>query len=68
MGMHSLNWTLVNRARRVLACSVSEDPSGAFVLTIELEGEVLLRECHYSVEHARERAERLRAVLAEWGR
>ena len=59
-------WILRNRAQRTLACIVTEDGVGLLTVVIELEGEVILREPHYSQARAEERAARLRAVFSDW--
>lgn len=59
-------WELSNRARRVINCSVSEYAFGAFLLRVELQGEEILREVHFSEHDARQRSDRLRSLLAGW--
>ena len=61
-----VTWELANRLRRVLACSLTQDSTGAFLLRLELQGEEILRETHYSEHNARQRSERLRSILAGW--
>ena len=59
-------WMLTNLAGRVLACCVTEDASGALVLTLAIEGEAILAETHYSELQVRERARGLRSTMSGW--
>ena len=40
--------------------------NGAFLLTLTLEGEVILSESHFSAAQALERASSLRILLSNW--
>jgi hypothetical protein len=59
-------WMLTNRAGRELACCMTEDPSGALVLVLAIEGEAILRETHYSRPQLIERARGLQSTMSRW--
>ena len=62
----TLIWSVSNRSKRLVSCRVVPDGYGAFVLTLTLEGEVILSESHFSAAQALERASSLRILLSNW--
>ena len=62
----TLIWSLSNRSKRLVVCRMVPDGYGAFLLTLTLEGEVILSESHFSAAQALERASSLRILLANW--
>jgi hypothetical protein len=59
-------WSVSNRSKRLVVCHVAPDGCGAFLLTLTLEGEVILSESHFSPAQALERASSLRILLSNW--
>jgi len=62
----TLIWSVSNRSKRLVACRMIADGYGAYVLTLTLEGEVILTESHFSAAQALERASSLRILLSNW--
>jgi len=59
-------WSVSNRSKRLVVCNMVPDGYGVFVLTLTLEGEVILTESHFSAAQALERASSLRILLSNW--
>jgi hypothetical protein len=59
-------WSVSNRSKRLVVCHMVPDGYGAFLLTLTLEGEVILSESHFSAAQALERASSLRILLSNW--
>ena len=62
----TLIWSVSNRSKRLVVCQMIPDGYGAFLLTLSLEGEVILSESHFSAAQALERASSLRILLSNW--
>ena len=62
----TLIWSVSNRSKRLVVCRMIPDGYGAFLLTLTLEGEVILSESHFSAAQALERASSLRILLSNW--
>ena len=62
----TLIWSVSNRSKRLVVCRMIPDGYGLFLLTLSLEGEVILSESHFSAAQALERASSLRILLSNW--
>lgn len=62
----TLIWSVSNRSKRLVVCRMIPDGCGGFLLTLTLEGEVILSEPHFSPAQALERASSLRILLSNW--
>lgn len=56
-------WTVTNAANIEITCTMEEQPSGDYRLLLELEGNEVLSEVHYTPAEAMSRARELRLKI-----